>query len=204
MSFPTRLTTKMTGTTRAQLAYWRKHAILVPEIESAQRPYLYSFRDIVDLRVFAYLRGTYSLAMIRKMLSTLRELDMVERPGSYELVTMGSSIAVRVQDGTVVDLVKQPGNTTVGTLADVFGEFVTVGGKKIDDLFRPREGVQVDPRRLGGWPTIAGTRIPFDTIADLISDGSIAPDKVGRFYPGVTAKDARDALDYQASIRKAS
>ncbi len=204
MSFPIPLASKMSGASVNQLAHWRNTGMLVPEIESVKTPYLYSFRDIVALRTFAWLRGDHSLQMIRKSLDTLRDLDMVEHPSAYKLVKLGKSIGVQAEDEHAIDIARQPGQTTIGSLADVFTEFETIKKRKVDALLRPRVGVEVNPSRLGGWPTITGTRIPFDLVAELISDGSVSPERVSEFYPGVSADAARDALDYQRSIRGAS
>lgn len=201
MSFPIPLAAKMSGASVGQLAYWRKTAVLKPEIESVRAPYLYSFRDIVALRTFAWLRGDHSLNSIRRSLNTLRELDMVEHPSTYKLVKNGKSIAVMYEGDHAVDLANQPGQSTIGSLANVFEEFRTIKNRQVDALLRPRPSVEVNPSRLGGWPTIAGTRIPFDLVAELISDGTVAPGQVSEFYPGVSAHAALDALDYQRSIR---
>ncbi|MET0843353.1 MAG: DUF433 domain-containing protein, partial [Mycetocola sp.] len=129
-----------------------------------------------------------------------KDMELTEHPAEYKLVKLGGSIGVHLASGDMVDIAREPGQAVVGTLENVFAEFETVRGRKVDDLLRPRAGVEVNPRRLGGWPTIVGTRIPFDTIADLVSDGSITPDSVSTYYPGVTAASAADALDYQNSI----
>lgn len=201
MSFPIPLTSKMSGASVHQLAYWRNTGVLVPEIESLRAPFLYSFRDIVALRTLAWLRGDHALQLIRRSLDTLRELDMVEHPSKYKLIKLGKSIGVHLEDDRAIDLAKEPGQTTVGSLADVFAEFETVRRRKVDPLLHPRENVEVNPTRLGGWPTIAGTRIPYDLVAALISDGSVAPEHVGDFYPGVSAAAARDALDFDESVK---
>lgn len=187
-----------------QLSYWRAQNILVPEIESVNRPYLYSFRDIIALRTFAWIRGDHSLQMIRRMFDTLGELDMVEHPSAYKIAKLGSSLGVQRDDGVIIDVAKEPGQEVIGTLENVFAEFEDRKGRKVDDLLHPRQGVEVNPDRLGGWPTIAGTRIPFDTIADLVADGSIPPEKISAYYPGVSAAAARDALSYQDSITAVS
>lgn len=201
MSFPIPLASKMSGASVHQLAYWRNTGVLVPEIESVKSPFLYSFRDIVALRTLAWLRGDHPLQLIRRSLDTLRELDMVEHPSSYKLIKLGKSIGVHLEGDRAVDVAKEPGQTTVGTLADVFAEFETLRRRKVDPLLRPREGVEVNPSRLGGWPTITGTRIPYDLVAALVSDGTVDPEKVGDFYPGVSASAARDALDFEQAVR---
>lgn len=196
------MASKMSGASISQLAYWRKHDVLVPEIEHTHAPYLYSFRDIVALRTFAWLRIDHSLQAIRRSLDTLRELDMVEHPSTYKLVKSGKGgIAVLPDGDQGIELAAHAGQSTLGSLGDVFEEFTTARNRVVEPLLRPRPRVEVNPSRLGGWPTIAGTRIPFDLVAALVSDGSVALERVTDFYPGVSAEDARDALDYQRSIR---
>lgn len=204
MAFPIPLASKMSGATIGQLRYWRSSGILRPEIESETPPLLYSFRDIVALRAVAWLRSDHSLQSVRKALATLSELDMVEHPSSYKLIKLGASIGVAVDDDRAIDLVREPGQATVGTLEDVFAEFETKRHQKVDPLLHPRVGVEVNPARLGGWPTISGTRIPYDTVAKLIEDGTVKPDEVSHYYPGVTASAAQDALDYQQSVAEAA
>jgi uncharacterized protein (DUF433 family) len=200
MAFPTKLASKMSGATTHQLAYWRSSKVLIPEVESTKSPFLYSFRDVIALRTFAWLRGDHSLQMIRRGFDTMSELDMIEHPSSYKLVKLGKSIGVVRDDGTIIDIAKVPGQEVLGTLEDVFEEFDDHKGRHVDNLIHPRAGVEVNPDRLGGWPTITGTRIPFDTIADLIGDGSVAPERVASYYPGVSADAARDALSYQLDV----
>lgn len=202
MAFPIPLTSKMSGATPDQLRYWRTRGILRPEIEDEKSPYLYSFRDIVALRTLAWLRGDHSLQMIRRAFSTLSELDMVEHPASYTLVKLGKSIGVVDQNdpGQAIDLVREPGQITVGTLEDVFARFESHNRRVVDPLLHPRDGVEVNPSRLGGWPTITGTRVPFDVVASLIGDGSVPAEDVAFYYPDVSPQAARDALDFQRSI----
>ncbi len=143
-----------------QLTYWRAQKILIPEIESEKSPYLYSFRDIIALRTFAWIRGDHSLQMIRRMFDTLGELDMVEHPSAYKIVKLGSSLGVQRDDGVIIDVAKEPGQEVLGTLENVFAEFEGFKGRHVDDLLHPRRGVEVNPDRLGGWPTIAGNSHP--------------------------------------------
>lgn len=201
MTFPIPLASKMSGASINQLRYWHRQGILVPEVESIARPYLYSYRDLVALRTVAWLRSDHSLQQIRKSLDLVRDLDTAVHPSEFKIMKLGKSIGFeRRSDGAMIDVSKEPGQEVLGTLQDVFGEFETRRKKKVDPMLHPRPGVEVNPNRLGGWPTISGTRIPYDTIAKLVEDGSVSADEAGRYYPGVSADAARDALDYFQSI----
>jgi len=61
----------------------------------------------------------------------------------------------------------------------------------------------VRERRLSGWPTIAGTRIPYDTVAALTSDGTVPLDQVSYYYPGVDSAAARGALRFAEMVTDA-
>lgn len=162
MAFPIPLASKMSGASVGQLAYWRSSGVLKPELENSKPPLLYSFRDIVALRTVAWLRSDHSLQSVRRALATLPELDMVEHPAKYKLVKLGKSIGV-VSEGDpthAIDLVKEPGQVTVGTLEDVFAEFESRGHRHVDPLLHPREGVEVNPAKLGAGRQSLGPAFP--------------------------------------------
>jgi hypothetical protein len=46
-------------------------------------------------------------------------------------------------------------------------------------MYRPKPEVAVDPDIRGGYPVIAGTRVPYDLIAGLLEDGVSAEDVAG-------------------------
>ncbi|MGH2393840.1 MAG: DUF433 domain-containing protein, partial [Candidatus Limnocylindria bacterium] len=77
MAFSPAMTAALSGATVRQLGYWRKAGrrgtLLVPEI-SVEPLVLYSFRDVVALRSFVYLRRSHSLQAIRKAVNSLRQL----------------------------------------------------------------------------------------------------------------------------------
>lgn len=107
-----------------RLAYWRATDVLVPEI-SATRPVLCSFRDLVALRTFAYLRGERSLQSIRRALRTLVDIGETEHLSGYRLVA-------------------QPGQAlTVVKLGDVLRSF-PLGDVEVPNLGHPRRHVSVD------------------------------------------------------------
>jgi uncharacterized protein (DUF433 family) len=199
MAFPVAETSVLSGASVGQLHNWRRTQLFVPEVESQNKPMLYSLRDIVALRSVVKLRSVKSLQKIRRAFSNMSMLDLTEHPSHYSLVDTGPSILVVRVDGEAVDVLEHPGQTTLARMTEILAEFETPRGRVVD-LRRPRRHLEVREQRLGGWPTIEGTRVPFDVVADLIFDGRIEPSEVHSYYPGVSAAAASDALDFARSI----
>lgn len=201
--FPTDLTAVLTGASVAQLRNWNKTGLLHPEVATTPQ-LLYSFRDIVALRSVVHLRREHSLQRIRRALANANELDFSEHPSRYRFSTDGDTITLTDDEGATVDLVKNPGQQHIPTLADVFAEFTNKRGQVVADFRHPRRRLEVRAARMGGWPTIKGTRIPYDTIAQLVEGGDVSVNDVQHYYPDVTPAAARDALDFEHAVREAA
>ena len=197
MAFSPAMTAALSGASVRQLGYWRKlgrrGSLLVPEI-SVQPLVLYSFRDVVALRSFVYLRRTHSLQAIRTAVSTLRELGEREHLSSYRLVSTGDSI-VLVQEDDLTELSGKPGHRVIATLLEILEPFSTTDGVVVPGLLKPRPNLEVDPDVRGGVPVIAGTRVPYDIVAGLVRDG-MTPEQIRQLYPSVSEAAALDAADF--------
>jgi uncharacterized protein (DUF433 family)/DNA-binding transcriptional MerR regulator len=199
MSFPVKVTSVLTGASISQLRHWKQTSLLIPEI--SERPYRYSFRDLVALRTFVKLRSAQPLQRIRKAMLSLEQLDLTDHPSKYHLVASGNTILLVEQNETATDLLIHPGNQLIATMADVFAPFENLQGRTVIDFRRPRPHLEVREKRIGGWPTIEGTRVPFDVVADLLADPALGPRDVARIYPNVGEAAARDALDFATEVR---
>lgn len=202
MSYSPKLSAALSGATIRQLSYWRRpgpdgRPVLTPEI-SAERPILYSFRDVIALRTCVRLRQEASLQKIRRALDALRmDLGLRDHLSSYQLVTDGSTIYLADSDHAV-DLVQQKSSVVIHQFVEVLQPFY-VQGRRIPALLEPRPHVQVDPAVRGGEPVITGTRIPYDEVASLIRDG-VAAEDIAEFYPRVTPEAARDAYHFASYV----
>lgn len=199
--FPTDLTSILTGASVPQLRRWNSTGLLVPEVRARPR-LLYSFRDVLTLRTVVRLRSeAASLQKVRRAFANMPALDFTEHPSRYRFGTNGKTIVIADDDGNTIDLVRNPGQYQMHSLAEIFEPFTTNRGEVVVDFLRPRKRLEIRAGRMGGWPTIADTRIPYDTIANLLVDGDIAPEEVSYFYPEVDAEAARDALDFHSAVR---
>lgn len=198
MAVPTQVAAALSGATYSQLAYWRSDRgdtkpLLVPEYRDG-RTLLYSFRDVVALRTFAYLREDVSLQKIREAIRTLGDLGDAEHLSEYRLYAADDSVVWVPPDGDHVDLVRQRGqHRSAVIMRDVFDAFVNRSGDSVLPLWRPYPEIQVHPELRGGFPVVKGTRIPYDLIASVVRAGT-PRNSVCMLYPAVDEAGARDAV----------
>lgn len=191
----------LSGATLRQLSYWRSSRsteapLLAPELHKPRSRVSYSFRDVVVLRTFVYLRsGEVPLQRVRKAVRSLRDLGATEHLSSYQLVALGRDVVWKVSEDVAVDLTRSPGQQVIAQMVDILAAFRDAHDREVVPLYQPKPGVAVDPEIRGGYPVIAGTRVPYDMVASLLEDGFTA-EEVAEFYPSVSANAARGALAF--------
>jgi uncharacterized protein (DUF433 family) len=197
MAYSPDLAAALSGATLRQLGHWRREtssgAVLAPEV-SDRRPILYSFRDVVALRTCVYLRKDSPLQRVRLALENLRSLGELGHLSEYTLVSDGGSI-VLVKNDQAIDLVRNPGQYVIAEMSDVLRPFINRNQVQVPALYRPREGIVVDPEVRSGHPVIAGTRVPYENVAELVADG-VPAREIENYYPSVDAQAAEDAWDF--------
>lgn len=219
MAYSTELTAALTAATAGQLARWRKEtkkdpAALVPEFGKVGGAWLYSFRDLIALRTFVYLRESTSMQMIRKSVGTLEQLGDRDHLSAYTLTRTTTPAGKThdlqwvLDDGDTVSLVKRRGQMVMdrAPMAEIVGPFSVGrdgGRRRAPDLYQPNAYVSLDPEVRGGYPVITNTRVPFDTVAALIEDGYPAK-AVPTIYPNVSPRAAKAAHQWWRSMERAS
>lgn len=200
MAYPLKLASVLTGATPSQLYRWRDSGLVRPEIKPF-RPPLYSFRDLLLLRSVVFLRAHTSSQKIHKAFGNLPDVvDAVEHPSKYNFGIDDETIYLGTDDGEAIDILKRVGHVTLFSFEDMLQSFPNFKGAPVPNLMKPSEHIEVRPQRVGGWPTIEGTRVPYDTIARLVDGITVHPDDVPDFYPSVTADAAQDAVDFAARV----
>jgi uncharacterized protein (DUF433 family)/DNA-binding transcriptional MerR regulator len=197
--YTTRLTATLSGATVRQLAYWRRETehgpLLSPEYGSSPRA-LYSFRDVVALRICVRLRKETSLQRVRRSLASLQEFAPQTHLSSHTLKSAGRTIVWLTEDGDYIDTVEQPGHPGIPVvMEEVFRSFTTADGRTVPDLSNPEDGLSIDNGVRGGYPVLEGTRIPYDTVASLAQDGLSEADIID-LYPSVAAAGIQGAVKF--------
>lgn len=182
------------------MAYWRSarasEPLLAPAHHEPCSRASYSYRDVVALRTFVYLRSRdVPLQRIRKAVASLGQLGHDEHLSEYSSVAMGHDIVLRISADEATDLTGSPGQGLLAQLVDIFGPFVNMQAEDVVDLRRPKPGISVDSEIRGGFPVVEGTRVPYDLVSSLLDDGlDIAA--ISDLYPSVSVDATRGAADF--------
>lgn len=192
--------------------WWARHGVLVPSI-SAEKVKLWSYADLMGLRIIYWLRQTKEdpegravprtrMPAVRQALEQLAELDL-------GLWSEDTGPSVRVDRGGNVVLSSAPDAEVVGRqrvldagaddLLRVTDPFVSNEGSRGPDLLRPRPQLRIVPGKLGGSPHVVHTRLESQALGALANSG-LSEAKIYRLYPQVAPDAIDDALDLERQL----
>lgn len=199
MGFNTALTATLTGATVNQLHSWRRKNLFIPEI-SSDNPFEYSFRDLVALRTIARLRAHTSFQRIRRAIETMSEYEMSNHLSEYKFATDGKEIKVWTDCGFLNLNETHKGQYEFYGFETIYEPFYNMNGKLVPDFQHPKPHLSVNPDRLGGFPTIRDSRIPYSDVVELYLDGDLEPGEIAEFYPQVSDNAAIDAVNFHQMV----
>lgn len=114
---------RLTGIGAKTLHFWDRSGFLSPSVVAAHGTgsrRIYSFRDLVALRVAAQLRDAgISLQSLRKLVSAVREMRGLEQPlAETYLVTNGVDVFEKHGED-VMSVLRQPGQAVFSFVIDL-------------------------------------------------------------------------------------
>ena len=195
---------RLTGITRSQLRYWDRTRFYIPSYAEDDRSIafsrVYSFRDIVALRVLNLLRNDHhvSLPHLRKVREKLGHLAE-ERWTGIKLYVFNKRV-VWHEPGT-----KKPQEVLSGQyVVEVALQVIIADTKRDVEKLNRRDdsqhGVIVRSRFVShNTPVLAGTRIPVNAIKRFAEAGYNTA-KILKEYPDLTEKDVEAALAYESRV----
>lgn len=191
---------RLSGLSVGQLRAWDSKAFLKPSYAEADRhlPYssIYSFRDIVSLRVLGQLRNTHKVPLqhLRKVSDTLAHLGDAKWTATT-LYVLGKRVVftdpgnderIEVVSGQrVFDIpLRLVISDTRKAIATLNHRDETETGKVVHGKFT-----------LQNEPVFAGTRIPVSTVKRYL-EANYSRDAIMMEFPDLTATDIETALHY--------
>jgi uncharacterized protein (DUF433 family) len=192
----------LTGVSRKQLRHWERIGLLRPSYaDEAHVPYgrIYSFRDLVSLRVLNELRneGGCSIPHLLEVSKKLSRLS--DDPWAATTLYVLNKRVVVVESGSRVKfelvsgqrLLDIPIRVRISGMRSRVAELNERGPDELGRVIRAKFVAQ-------GQPTIAGTRIPVAAIKSFASAGYDTA-SILKEYPDLTPADVEAAIAYQGS-----
>ena len=200
---------RLTGLSLRQLSYWDETEFFSPYYasENSRSPFsrIYSFEDLVGLRVVAILRNEYKIPL-QKLRQIAEQLSVYHsRPWSgLVLYVIGKNVFFKEPDTERIRKVGHP-----QYLFTLPIDRVTTDMQAKADALRHRTGDQIGHLERhrnvvhNAW-VVAGTRIPTKTVWRYYQAG-YDTDSIIRDYPLLTPADIAKAISHEQELaRKAS
>ncbi len=202
--------TALSGVPKSTVHYWARKEILVPSV-SAERIRLWSYSDLLALRVIAWLRATKTAPdgqaiapdTMTAVQTGLRELANIDLARWTE---EGSpNIAVDRGGRIVLNATPSPehANGQAVLHADALDLLRPLAiGRLVrgPDLITPRSRLRIVPGKLAGAPHVHRTRIETEALAALRRRG-LTVGKITALYPAIDTADVEDALDLECELQ---
>lgn len=198
MTYSTKVASYLSGVTVSQLHRLAKKNLLTGEFSTpSQRQY--SFRDVIALRTIAKLRASHSMQSVSAAVAYAQSLYPEDHLSTITLLSDGKEIFAYEPDSEeLIAALRQQGQFAIPDLGNILDAFTNFDHRVVPNLLEPAKGIQVDKDRLGGVPTIAGTRIPYDLVVDLSTD--MDPEEIHEWYDSVEPHQVQFALDFDRAI----
>jgi uncharacterized protein (DUF433 family) len=206
-AFTTEQVMRITGVSRRRLTYWLERGVIGAETEvmrGRRHIRVWSFRNLVEVRVALWLRERVSLQLLGKIVIKLRSqgletplaevrVAVLERRRRTTVVVMGA-------DGQWLEPVT---GQLVMELVLPLGKFEEELSSAIDNYRMERRiAGRIERQRgcLGSKPVFAGTRIPVDTVHRLRAAGW-SSSRILAEYPALREADLLAAGESESASR---
>lgn len=156
---------------------------------------LYDFVDLVGLRTLGMLRDTHKLSLqqLRKAHRYLRE--QADRPWSeLRFWVRGKELLFTDPTSSLVVSADRPGQTSIAIELEPVARSIEKAARA-HSRRRPEDIGKTDRRRTiqGNRLLVKGTRVPVESILDLVADG-YSPERIVQSYPSLTLADVEGVL----------
>jgi uncharacterized protein (DUF433 family) len=203
--YTTERAAQLSGIPRSTLYAWHRARVYVPDFVRVQ-PMGWSYRDLVLLRVLAWLRND---VRVSRPIAAERVHRLKQHLSGGGVVTLlqadRDTLAV---DGDVVAPIEGKSRLFTDMLrsfdfAAAVEDFGTHDRLWGPDLVTPSVHTYISPWVLGGEPCIERSRIPSASVYALHTERGLELAHIVQLYPGLDVVSARDAWELESRLRRA-
>jgi DNA-binding transcriptional MerR regulator len=204
VAFTTEHICRLTGLSTRQVRYWDDTEFFSPTMVEGFRGRafgrIYSFRDLVGLRVIAVLRKKIPLQELRRVGAWLKKHH--QQPWSRLKFALAGRVVVFYDPITGVPTeAKGEGQTVLKVALEPIADEMREAAERLRERAPSQIGQIVRNRYVvhNAW-TVGGTRVPTDAIWNFHQAGydTVA---IVREYPRLTAKDVEAAIEFEGRRR---
>jgi len=201
-------TAALSGVPKSTVYDWARKEIVVPSI-SPQREKLWSYADLMALRIISWLRHPKTADGERRPGSAMHDVrQALVQLDDRGLDLWGGSVSVsplyvdRAGKITIVDddsAFQPDGQGRMREFLDLLGPFHTADGGVGPDLRRPRQHLRIVPGKCAGEPHLEGSRLTRLSVAALAKRGYELGDLL-RLYPDESRVSMAEAIDLEQTL----
>lgn len=171
-AFTTKEAQRLSGLSPRRLQYWDETDFIRPSVAARGGrglPRLYSFRDLVQLRVAAQLRDRLSLQALRRLKEAL---DLDAPFAEVRFALLPDDEVVYLGPTGHYEAARSPGQIVLEVAVPI-REITSSLERDAAELRRRRGAGTIEQRRgvVGNQRVFAGTRIRPETVVALLNDG---------------------------------
>lgn len=203
-AFSEEQTTRLTGVTKSQLRYWDNTDFYKPSYSEENRRLafsrIFSFKDIVALRILNVLRNQYNVSLphLRQVSDRLSHLEADPDRWTKSILYVLNKRVIWHEPETDMPQEVVSGQYVVPTVS--LQKVVSDTKRDIAKYRTPRDQSQfgrIERKRYvnHNLPVLAGTRIPVSAIKRFSQAGYSDEDILSE-YPDLTIGDIKAALEY--------
>ncbi len=195
---------RLLGRSRYKVEGWTRSGPGAKPLLIGELAGLFSFWDLMTLRVIARLLDQgVNRAQIRTGAEYLAKRLGTNRPFAHEsLAKMGASFFAEIETALGWENVGQGGQLSFQSVVVPLLDLIEFNDDGMAAIWRPREGVWINPAVQAGEPCVDGTRVPTELIARLLAadeDESPSDDDLAAVSGDyrITVEQVRAALEFE-------
>lgn len=205
--YPYDRASQLSGVPRRTVHHWAHQGWVVPDFHQGH-PMSWSYRDLVFLRFFAWVRSkgmspndahervTYLKRVLQESIGAVREIR-------------SDGVSVFIGDETVDRLTNWQGIADVVRFVGVFDLMAPLdeGAGKANKLWgphliHPSRYTYISPWIMGGQPCVRGTRVPSSALFALNYERGLEPEAIAQLYSNMEQVAVVDSITLEKRIRR--